>query len=814
MNTTSATCEYSLLSKILPHLQLVRGPDARGEYVCWCPFHSDGQGKAPHQANLYVSERGYYCHACGAKGSLKQLAERLGVSDGKGNHRPEATYDYRDEQGNLLFQVCRYPGKKFLQRQPDKSGGWIWNLKGVRRVLYRLTELLSSPDATVYIVEGEKDADRLASEGMAATTNSGGAGKWRKEYAEPLQDRNVVLFRDNDRSGEKHVQGVAHSLNEVARSIKIPELPGLPEKGDVSDWLAMGHTIQDLKALVENTQFWQPIAAHEEQKSPEGADSGKQKSQADRMVSLILSDGIELFHDDLGDAFAHVQIRDHREIWRCGSKNFKQWMAQLFWHSEEKAPSSDAIRSALNIIEAKARFDAECHQLHNRVALYENAIWYDLANETWRAVRICKDGWEIVNEPPILFRRYSHQRPQPIPVHGGDLRELLHFINLRDPSQKLLLLVYIVCCFVPDIPHPIPVLYGPQGAAKTTLFRMLRSLIDPSATAVLSFPRDAAELVQQLSHHWAPFYDNISTLPDGTSDLLCRAVTGEGFSKRELYSDDDDIIYHFRRCIGLNGVNVAAHKADLLDRCILFGLETIAPTDRRPEKEMWQEFEAARPSLLGTILDVLARAMALHDSVRLSWLPRMADFALWGSAVAMALGHSADEFMKAYDRNGEMRNEEALYASPVAATIIELMEGQTEWEGTPSELLANLGKLAEEHGVNTRTGGWPKAAHTLSRRLNEVRQNLSAVGISVSTRRDGRHRVVIIRKMPLNSVTSVTTVTKLEEKRHHATLSDDAIAGYEKKPSLGSSLVALQPCASGSNNDGSDADDASFGPLQ
>lgn len=258
MPTSDVAHEQSILKSILDRLRLVRGPDARGEHICWCPFHADGEGNPPHQPNLTVSARGYICFACGAKGSLEQLANRLGLTNEADGRSPEAIYDYQDKQGILLYQVLRYRGKKFCQRRPNGDAGWIWNLRGVRRVLYRLPKLLASSDATVHITEGEKDADRLVAEGLQATTNPGGAGKWRKEYAEALQGREVVIFADNDKPGNMHAQEVAHSLNGVARSVKVIELMGLPEKGDISDWLAQGGTLEELKCLIEETPQWAP----------------------------------------------------------------------------------------------------------------------------------------------------------------------------------------------------------------------------------------------------------------------------------------------------------------------------------------------------------------------------------------------------------------------------------------------------------------------------------------------------------------------------------------------------------------------------
>jgi len=348
--------------------------------------------------------------------------------------------------------------------------------------------------------------------------------------------------------------------------------------------------------------------------------------------------------------------------------------------------------------------------------------------------------------PPILFRRYAHQRPQPEPVGGGNLQDLLRFVNLSDPSQQLLALVYLVSCIVPDIPHPIPVVYGSQGSAKSTFLRLLRRLIDPSATEILSFPRDFRELVQQLSHHWTPYYDNLSWLSASHSDALCRAVTGEGSSKRELYTDDGDMIYEFRCCPGLNGINVVAGKPDLLDRSILFGLEQILEDERKVEKELLEEFERVRPALFGAALDALSGAMLVLPLLELLRLPRMADFAKWGGAIAASLGHSQEEFLTAFDQNMRIRNDEVLANNPVGMLVVVLMEETGEWEGQPGRLLYKLNQLAEKHGVNRKDRLWPKAAHALTRRLNEISSNLAVAGIELVTDRDSQQRIISLRK--------------------------------------------------------------------
>lgn len=172
-----------------------------------------------------------------------------------------ATYDYKDESGQLLYQVVRYEPKDFRQKRPDGKGGWIWNLQGVRRVLYRLQELLqANPDNWVFIVEGEKDVDRLYDEGLVATTCAMGAVKWDDNYSEFLNDRSrIAIIPDNDQSGKRHAKQIAESLINAGIKPKIIELPNLPEKGDVSDWLNNGGTKEKLLELVEKAKHYELI---------------------------------------------------------------------------------------------------------------------------------------------------------------------------------------------------------------------------------------------------------------------------------------------------------------------------------------------------------------------------------------------------------------------------------------------------------------------------------------------------------------------------------------------------------------------------
>jgi hypothetical protein len=235
--------------------------DGRARQV-HCPAHDD------RRASLSIG-RGdggrvlLHCHA-GCKTDEVLMAAGLTMADLQERRdgvttQIIATYDYCDEQGTLLYQICRLSPKGFRQRRPDGADSWIWNVEGVRRVLFGLSEL--SGRTIAYIVEGEKDVLALRNIGLVATTNAGGAGKWREEYTNQLRAAGVtcvVILPDHDGPGLNHAAVVGRSCRSAGLRVKILALPGLSDKGDVSDWLAAGHTRDELVTLANATVPWQP----------------------------------------------------------------------------------------------------------------------------------------------------------------------------------------------------------------------------------------------------------------------------------------------------------------------------------------------------------------------------------------------------------------------------------------------------------------------------------------------------------------------------------------------------------------------------
>ena len=306
--------------------------ERRGRGRTHCPVHAD------NTPSLNVEYKGdnllAYCHgSCGQQAVIDALRERgLWPEQAKYGERQELfKYDYTDAEGHLLFQVVRYFPKDFRQRRPTGHNQWEWNLDGVVRTLYKLPELIAAPnDKLRFIVEGEKDVDRLGALDLVATCNVGGAGKWRSEYNRYFRDTDVVLVVDNDDAGRNHANAVANHLKGIARTIRYLELPDLDEHGDISDWLDDGGTRAKLHLLALN-------APHVGQTSTPGESSMLLDSDA---VKVVLNGPTGLMEF----VFSDMEKLNRREL-------ETEMSIQLL----QPGTVADAYTTRLNILSASGR---------------------------------------------------------------------------------------------------------------------------------------------------------------------------------------------------------------------------------------------------------------------------------------------------------------------------------------------------------------------------------------------------------------------------------------------------------------------------
>jgi hypothetical protein len=448
----------------------------------------------------------------------------------------------------------------------------------------------------------------------------------------------------------------------------------------------------------------------------------KKKKTADRLIEIAVEKSYRgkdaparaggLFHTADAVPYADIEIDGRRETWPVRSRGFKHWLVRIYYEVTGTAPNNEALQTALLLCEARARFDGPEREVYVRVGGYGGRIYIDLANDRWQAIEVSPTGWQVLNskQVPVRFRRSPGILPLPAPKGGGTVDDLHRFLNVRSAVDFELTIAWLLAAMRPRGPYPVLALMGEQGSAKSSLLKILQSLIDPSSVEERSFPREDRDLFIAASSGWVVAYGNVSRIPSWMSDALCRLATGGGFSTRKLYSDDEEQLFSAKRPIVLNGIEDFVERPDLADRTIFLTLEPIPEERRKADQALADDINNARPRILGALLDLVVAGLERLPHTRLSRLPRMADFALWGTACEREPG----AFMRAYDDNRASAVEVILEADLVANAVRRFMtaRGGQEYTGTSTALLKALSDVIDEELRRGR--GWPRSPRGLS----------------------------------------------------------------------------------------------------
>jgi hypothetical protein len=737
-----------------------------------CPYHDD------QTESLQLEADHVFCHAgctpgtngskrwspidiemaatgCDFPSAVKNLAKEYNItapSRAERRRRIKETYPYTDQDGILLYENVRFDPKDFRMRRPDGKGDWIWNLQDTPRVLYNLPSVVESE--TVYSEEGEKDANLVISMDLTGTTLPMGAGKVRTldekwGILKPLYGKKVRIIPDKDKPGLDHAQEEAARLVGKAASIKILELPGLGPKEDVSD-LVEREGLEKVKSLIlqlelSTPEYVPPIEPPATQIKPGQKTDVQEKpakeSRFQKLRQIFEETGAPVFLDQFDQAWMTV---DGRNIpIDDKSKKFKRSVTRLYFGAFQEPIGDENIKNFALHLQAHA---GESRELHNRFCGSETEILIDMANEAGEIIRITSDGWKVIVPEQNVFQRYTHQKPLPYPSRPGDAEVIFELIRAKDLPTRILIGVWIISVALSHIARPGIIAYGPQGGGKTNECRTVRSLLDPSNIVDLSLPRDSEALIQILSHHAIPVFDNLGRLPQAISDDLCRAVTGLGYSKRLLYSNDDTFCYQLRRPFLANGLNIPGQSPDLLDRCILLSLDRLEDSKRQNETGIWDRFNSLHSTALGGICDILSKAISIRPSITLKYTPRMSDWTSWGCAISEALGFGQQTFLDAYNQNISIQHDEVTSDEPICLALRRHMNSQDYWSGS----ISDLWKIIESIGTNmnlTTSRRWPKTSPWFAKRLRQFEHNLKSIGIEIEfTREDGERFVRIVKR--------------------------------------------------------------------
>jgi hypothetical protein len=466
---------------------------------------------------------------------------------------------------------------------------------------------------------------------------------------------------------------------------------------------------------------------------------GKDPATADLLADIAFTEA-DLFHDADQAAYAVVEVAEHSETWPVRSRGFRLWLRRRLREEHNQAAHSDAMQAALEDIESKALFECPMEPVFVRLAEADGAVWLDLADDAWRAVRVTSKGWEVVaGKPPVRFIRPRGLLPLPAPEQGGKIGDLRPFLNVRDDSDFVLVVAWLLGCLRQRGPFPILNVSGEQGSAKSTLQRLLRELVDPNSAPLRSEPKEVRDLVIAAANSWVQAFDNLSHVQPWLSDALCRLSTGGGFATRELYSDREEVIFDAQRPVAINGITDLATRSDLLDRSLNVTLMAIPESQRKDEKTLRRAFEAARPKILGALLDAVSAGLAGEAGVHLDRLPRMADLAIWVTACEQSLGWPPGTFISAYAANRSSANDAAIEASVIGLVLQAFMETRGPWQGSSTELLTELEKFADDKTRHRKE--WPGSPRKLSGDLRRIAPNLRATGIDVSFSKSGKRLI-------------------------------------------------------------------------
>ncbi|MET8729626.1 ATP-binding protein [Streptomyces parvus] len=476
-----------------------------------------------------------------------------------------------------------------------------------------------------------------------------------------------------------------------------------------------------------------------------------EKTPAREVITEYAQSHFRYFRTTEGTVYAqrigHPVARPIRSQGTTGSHR-QELMVDLF-NDGVGVFNGTSLKEALDLIEALA-LSQDVQPTHIRVAPgFDGATWLDLGRDDGQSVRIHPNGWEVKVPDPreVCWRRTQLTGELPMPARdteGKGIDSLLRLTNFANAETESLALAWLVGCLGPSVPVPAPFLTGPQGAGKSTAGRMLVRIIEGMTGDLRRAPKDEENLITAVAAGWVTALDNLSHLAPDLSDLMCCIVTGAESIKRALFSDGDVVRSRYRRPLLLTGIDVGVIRPDLAERLLPLRLER--PKVRRTEAELWREFEAALPVILGSLLDLTVKVRATEADIPSDL--RMADFAHLCAQIDAATGFGT---LPAYRSSLDELNDDVIEGDLLAQTVLKHAAGLapgTEARMTSSEWLHLLSGLYSGDDFRPLPKGWPTTGKVLSDRLKRLQPTLAARGVLVDWGRTKQGRYVEMTRRP------------------------------------------------------------------
>ncbi len=696
-------------------------------------------------------------------GHRKQIFDLAGRHDSTGRRngheqkRLVAAYDYRNATGDLLFQVCRFYPKDFRQRKPDPSAldGWIWNTKGVKKVLFRLPEILRAVQDGKFIIvcEGEQDALALVDHGLAATCNPGGAGKWLDSFSETLRDADVVIIPDRDAPGRAHAQLVAGKLLGVAKSVRVLELPdtnGKPVK-DAANFFAAGGDTDQIGELVDAAPTWTPTATPDKAQADTAntfdkitadvrgdiigilADknanlTAQRREICERVLSALNRVGKFYFHGELRDFDSTLFFnRFTKRLERIRGDAFTAWLSDWL-----KINSVDALfRYIAAAVETEALGGQtttgilpECFWASRPGAIY-------ISSGDGQAIRITPGNVETVDNGAdgVLFAAGRTCQPWKITAPRDIFQSCAIFRDAHTTAGHAPDVLRAWVYSLPTNPRCKPPLLfvGEVGAGKTAMAKAIAGFFGlvPSISKV-------EEITE--SNFWpcvndGGIYclDNADTKTTWLADTIAAAATDGSSKRRKLYCDSETVILRPRAWLILTSSNPSfAADPGFSDRVLVVRMARRDDCDTG-DAALADEIAANRDAGLSHLARTLATALADTAPTPPRLNARHPDFAAFAVKLGRALAREP-EMVAALKAAESDKSVFCLENDFIGAALLGYLQTAGQFTGTAKELCERLieadadldGKLSPKRLGKRLVAIMPHLRHVLQTARDET----------------------------------------------------------------------------------------------
>jgi len=466
-----------------------------------------------------------------------------------------------------------------------------------------------------------------------------------------------------------------------------------------------------------------------------------------KIIKLVIS------QNNANEVYAVIENSGHRETVSLSSRRAIQWLNYTCYNNGPSGiHSEDFYKNVLVTIVSHAQHNGtKREKIYNRVAMIGDTIYYDLCSPDWNIIKITSKSIDTIpfDESMPLFRRSQSSLEQVKSAfdHRQALDDLVNLLHVKD---KQLFQVHLVTLMLESVSVPIMLFDGEAGSMKTTLTAAVKKIIDPNGIFnednCSSMPTRNDDLIIHLYNRQVSAFDNVTRVPQEISDILCRVITGASNSKRELYTNSEETILNMKRKIVLNGIVPSLEYPDLQDRIISYERIPLEENERLTDQDFQDRFAKLLPSVLGQILTVLQKTIAIYPIVKQEIKPktRLADFEVWGESISRALGYEPHTFIEKYyaKRTSRFVSNKDMYQ--IITAIESLLQDRPEYEDTVTRCLKILTERANELGIECQSKyvKFPKAANQLVKELTIVSPILKTLGIKVETsnytKNDGR----------------------------------------------------------------------------